>query len=259
MQDPRIQLDLPTASLLGLVGIWAVVHASVGTIIAWRRPGNRIGRLMQLAAPLLILGFFGYLIGAVRYALAGSSDLLGGVAAWWGSTSLVPVLVLAFPLLGIVFPDGRLPTPAFRRPLRFDPRRSVGRRPSIAVTAGPVDKGSRTIRSASWSCPRRPTAVLGFLTSLVWWAPSSWRSPPPSSAGDAARPWRRAQLKWLLAALVGRAAPVRDLVGHGVGPAAVVFDLLSIGSALAVSLAVGVAVLRYRLYEIDRIISRTLT
>src|SRR5688572_7904060 len=97
MQDPTIQLDLPTASLLGLVGVWAVVHASVGAIIAWKRPGNRIGQLMQLAAPLLILAFFGFLIGAVRYALAGSSDLLGGVAAWWGSTSLVPVLVLAFP------------------------------------------------------------------------------------------------------------------------------------------------------------------
>ena len=262
MRDPAIQLDLlplPTATLLGLVGVWAVVHASVGMIIVWRRPGNRIGRLMQLAAPLLILAFFGYLVGAVRYAVAGSSDVLGGVAAWWGSTSLVPVLVLAFPLLGIVFPGGRLPTRRFRRPLRVILGGLLASSAVYAVAAGPVGEGLPDNPFGFVVLSPEVDAVLGFLAlaglvgSILMAVAATvirWRR------GTAVE---RAQLKWLLAALA--AAPLLFAISWGteIGPTAVIFDLLSIGSAMAVSLSVGVAVLRHRLFEIDRIISRTLT
>jgi len=258
MRDPEIQLDLPTAFLLGLVGVWAVVHASVGMIIAWKRPGNRVGRLMQLAAPLLILAFFAYLIGAVRYVLAGDSDLLGGLAAWWGSTSLVPVLVVSFPLLAILFPDGRLPTPAFRLPLLSILAGLLASSVVYAVAAGPIDDGLPDNPFGLVVLSPEADAVLGVLVlaGLVG-------SILMAVAATIIR-WRRGttvertQLKWLLTALA--IAPLLFVISWDtdVGPIAVIFDLMSIGSALAVSLAVGVAVLRYRLYEIDRLISRTI-
>jgi hypothetical protein len=258
MVDPRVQMDLQTATLLGIVGTWAVVHASVGTLIAWKRSGNRIGRLMQLAAPLLILAFFGYLIGAVRYVLVGSSDVLGGAAAWWGSTTIVLVIVVAFPLLAIVFPDGRLPTPAFRGPLALIIGGLAASSAVYAVATGPIDGGLPDNPFGLVELAPEVDAVLGLLTlgglvgSIVMAIAATvirWRRGTPVE---------RAQLKWLLVALAF--APLLFAISWSTdtGPAAPVFDLLSIGSALAVSLAVGVAVTRYRLFEIDRIISRTI-
>ena len=71
---------------------------------------------------------------------------------------------------------------------------------------------------------------------------------------------RRQQLNWLMAgggaALISfLAAIAANLLPHGVGQ--VVSDVVSIGLA-ALPIGMGVAVLKYRLYEIDRIISRTL-
>ena len=258
MVHPRVRFDLETASLLGIVAIWGVVHASVGTLIAWRRPGNTVGRLMQLAAPLLILVFFGYLIGAGRYLIAGREDLIGGIAAWWGSTTIVLVIVVTFPLLVIVFPDGRLPTPSFRRPLQAVLGGLVVSTVVYAIAAGPVDSGLPDNPFGLVVLPPVVDAVLGtvVLVGLVG-------SILMAVVATILR-WRRgttverAQLKWLLAVLV--VAPPLFVISWGtdIEPDAV-FDLLSIASALAVSMAIGVAVLRYRLYEIDRIISRTLT
>ena len=78
----------------------------------------------------------------------------------------------------------------------------------------------------------------------------SWRR----SAGE-----RRQQLNWLMAggaaALVSFIAAVFASAAHGAWQ--VVGDVLVIGLA-ALPAAIGVGILKYRLYEIDRIISRTL-
>ncbi|HZK51850.1 MAG TPA: hypothetical protein VFD47_09835, partial [Actinomycetota bacterium] len=79
-----------------------------------------------------------------------------------------------------------------------------------------------------------------------------------SAGGD-----RRAQLKWLafsaeLIALWIVAEMVRQAAGLEDGLAILVVDAMGIVALLSFPVAVGVAVLRYRLYDIDRIISRTL-
>jgi hypothetical protein len=78
-----------------------------------------------------------------------------------------------------------------------------------------------------------------------------------------ARGDERQQLKWLAYAILSFLAyllllPAFSLLVFGHGPSELVVDLLESVALLAVPVALGVAVLRYRLYDIDRLINRTL-
>src|SRR6185312_624877 len=66
---------------------------------------------------------------------------------------------------------------------------------------------------------------------------------------------RRQQLKWLMAGSALTFAGVALAIGAGQTPLGAVFAVVGF---LAIPLCVGVAILRYRLFDIDRIISRTL-
>jgi hypothetical protein len=66
----------------------------------------------------------------------------------------------------------------------------------------------------------------------------------------------RAQLKWLLGALAVGAVLFPLSFGGGV---ANVLDIVGVGSAMLVPISIAIAILRYRLYDIDRIISRTIS
>ncbi len=95
---------------------------------------------------------------------------------------------------------------------------------------------------------RRPENRLGRLLQIS--GPLRWRR------GSRAE---RSQLKWLFAALVVAAI----LFPHTFGAASLdeapnILAVLSVGSALLIPVAIGIAILRYRLFEIDRLISRTI-
>lgn len=256
--DPRFDLGISTAVFFLGIAAWAVLQASVGSVIAWRRPENRVGRLMQASGPLLIGIFLGYLIGAWRYATVGPSDVLGGVAAWWGSLSILPALFVAFPMLGLLFPDGRLPSRRFVWPLRAIVAGLVVPTLLFAIGRGPIDAElpdnpfglvaipAAVRETASLVATVALIAGLGLAVAAVV---GRWRR------GDRRE---RAQLKWLLAAF--SVAPILFAVSWAGpdGDPADLIDALSAVSVILVPLAVGIAVLRYRLYDIDRIISRTL-
>jgi hypothetical protein len=257
--DPRFDLGLGTTVFFLGIAAWATLQAAVGTVIAWRRPDNRIGRIMQASGPLLVLAFLGYLVGAWRYVVAGSDDLLGGTLAWLGATSLLPSLFIAFPLLGVLFPDGRLPSTRFALPLGAVIIGLLVSTLLFALHAGPVDT----------DLPRNPfgilpfssdvrellnllstVALIGGLVLAVAAVITRWRR------GD---PTERAQLKWVLGAFASSGVLFAiSWAGPDEGPAELL-DALGAVSANLIPIAIGVAVLRYRLYEIDRLVSRTIT
>lgn len=257
--DAGFLLGLETTAFVLAIAAWAVLQAVVGTVIAWRRPDNRIGRIMQASGPLLIGVFLGYLIGASRNQHAGSDDLLGGLAAWWGSSTILVSVFVALPLLGLVFPDGRLPSRRFTWPLRAVVAGLVVPSLLYAVHAGPVDRDLPTnpFGILSYSQDTRElvnlvstVALIGGLALAVLAVITRWRR------GD---PLERAQLKWVLGAFA--ISPILFAVswaGPDEGPGDII-DALSAVSAILVPIAIGIAVLRYRLYEIDRLVSRTIT
>ena len=104
---------------------------------------------------------------------------------------------------------------------------------------------------ASWSWPLALFFLVAWI-AFVWRQVAAWRS---------ASGVRRAQLKWLAAgsATCVVSAVVIVMFGDGSSTGArIAADLATIGIGV-LPVAIGVAILRYRLYEIDRLISRTLS
>jgi hypothetical protein len=253
---PEFMMDAGTAGFLGLVSAWALAQATVGAAISWRRPGHTIGRLLQLTGPLMLLVFYGFLLGALRFIAYGAGDLVGGIAAWLALVGIIPMIFLAFPMLGILFPDGRLPSPAFRWPLGIVGAMVGLGSASFAFVKGQLNEGlpanpfGLIELSPDLSGILSAAGTLGIVGALGL-----------AVAGVVVR-WRRgsaiarAQLKWLIAALTIGAVTFGPSFASSETD---VLDLLALGSGLLLPVAIGIAVLRYRLYEIDRLISRTLS
>jgi hypothetical protein len=254
--DAGFGMDPSTAGFLLLICLWALVQSTVGTAIAWRRPDNRIGRLMQVTAPLIVSVFIGYLGGAIRYLTHGPTDPVGGLAAWWGNTMIYPVLLLAFPALALLFPDGRLPSRRFRAPLTLVVGVLVLVVAAEALARGQVNEGLPDNPFGLFAVPMDllellvvlgGVALVGGMALGIAAVVVRWRR------GTALE---RAQLKWLLAPL---SLGVASFGFAFASSDTELVDLVSFLSALLLPVAIGIAVLRYRLYEIDRLISRTLS
>jgi hypothetical protein len=254
--SPSFGMDVSTAGFLLLVGFWALVQSTVGTAIAWRRPENPIGRLMQLTGPLIVSVLGGFLVGALRFLAYGSGDTLGGVAAWLASTAIYPMVFLTLPVLGILFPDGRLPATGFRWPMVAVTSVLGAATVVLALAKGRINQGLPDNPFGVLDLPAEAGGILSAMGSL-----SLVTALALAVVGVVVR-WRRgtvlerAQLKWLLAALTVGVVSFGPSFGSSDSDA---FDLVSVLSGLLLPVAIGVAVLRYRLYEIDRIISRTVS
>ena len=242
--------------------------ASVGVVVAVRRRGHRIGWLflsMGLVAALTGVGF--------EYAVRAEVTAPGSLPAGWLWAAVAGWMwPLSFAGLGFVlvlFPDGGLPSPRWR-PLAWALGLSFGAalawgvvRPepidlSILKVDNPLGIGLLE-RVVSEPLER----VVGWVVFLVWavtilacllapfvrWRRAGWEA--------------RQQLKWLaLVAAMSAALAVAGFllkttdVAQGLGGLLLVVALTGLG--VGIPLAVGVAILRHRLYEIDRIISRSL-
>jgi hypothetical protein len=235
----------------------ALSFAVVGLVVAWHRPRNPIGWLMLAVAVDVLFYIDGGLYNVLRYRLGHQLPLAPVVLLLYHVST--PVLGL-IPLIILLFPDGRLPSPRWRWAVGGYLTLAVADMIVQAEMVGyalthhrtQVDTGGLLLLS------NRQYAVvfepLGLIFFACWFVAIgyqvvSWRL----AAGE-----RRQQLSWLMAggavALVSFIAAAFAGATHGGWH--VVGDVLLIGVA-ALPAGMGVAVLKYRLYEIDRIVSRT--
>ena len=236
-----------------------VLYTGLGALIATRQPGNRI------ASILFIVGLGLLLDGAVQ-PLVQTEPLSPGAVdylALYVASSAWLVAFLPLFLLLYIFPTGRLLT---RRWIW-----SVWLVVSIAI----VDLGLGAVLE-TWTAPNEKWSIenpIGFVSDPVYAGPLSGivllllvLLPLGGFAAMAVRYRRsgmveRTQIKWVL-----YAALVFALVYFGVALAVQLggnFGDIVIGNVFAFSLAllplsITAAITRYRLFEIDRIISRTL-
>jgi hypothetical protein len=225
--------------------------------------------LLALMA-LLLLGGVGADYAWLSYRL-GHHLPLAVVGVFLGPTWVW--LFVTLPLVILLFPDGRLPSPRWR-PVLWGYLAVAACWPvSIdAVTVGAVAAGDIHLVPGgdlrAVDDPAGSSAWLGSVEAVIlpvlaaFWLVFvasqvlSWRR----ADGE-----RRQQLKWLMsgAAVCMAALAVSAVVGtlgpQGSPPPAIqaVLNVVTIGIA-ALPVSIGVAILRYRLYDIDRIISRTL-
>ena len=231
--------------------------ATVGALIVARRPRNPIGWILVVGALSL-----GAVLAAEPYAWvtleAHPGSLPGG--SWAALVASLWPAFFAWPLaITFVFPDGRLPSRRWR-PYAFF---AVGSMTLLVVLLVMSEKLESPFEDVANPFPARWPDALGFLRGPAWLAvfaslfvgAAAVRTRYRRSTGI-----ERLQMLWLAyAALLVPLGVVCFLVwGFVLGqPGDAVLAVL-LGTQAAVALAVGVAVTRYRLYEIDRLINRTL-
>ena len=240
---------------------WTVV----GGVIITRRPSNRIGWLLCATGLLVLLGAC-----ATQYALAsllgGWSALPGGrAAAWLAPWTTVLGLSLWFWLL-LLFPTGHLPSQRWRWVawlyglLALPGIGSLALLPSTQPGGfselGPIPNPLEWEAAAAVLGPVNATAQV-LATALLGAAAVS-----VILRLRRARGIERQQLKWLAYAAVVLAGYYLLAYLYTQGAVRSIPPLVDAAvsglSLVVVPAAIGVAVLRYRLFEIDRIINRTL-
>ena len=238
---------------------WAIV----GGVIAWRQPSNPIGPILLLLPLASVLSDDAGAYAVLRYRLGHHGLPLGLVAVFLATPGVWMWLVVLLPLPIALFPDGRL-SAGWRHALRayvvfcaifvalqeladtsgITRHISVNSQGSLTNTGNP---GGTTASVLIVAC------YLGFCLAWVLRLVLSYRR----STGD-----YRQQLKWLSGggalgitglALVTALSATSSTLLHVVGGVGLVVGLI------ALPLSFGVGILKYRLYEVDRLISRTLS
>jgi hypothetical protein len=221
----------------------------------------------MLAAILNAVTLFTWVSGAALTEQRGGHDLLAGIASLIGALGFLPSLFVGGPLVALLFPTGRLPGPRWRWPVGAI---------VVAIAVGSA-MGLLHPGSIASTVVDNPFGASGFSGSEAFWTigltlyfASLSVALLLAVAAVIVRFRRsegieRAQLKWFVAAMfavgtllvLGLADGGLDL-GLAAGASPTIFDVLAVVSLSLPTIAVGVAILRYRLFEIDRIISRTL-
>ena len=242
------------------ISLTSISYVLVGALIELRRPGHRVGRLMILAGPLYgLLALLWTGAAVVEPLLDARSRAIvdwAGVAISWAGISLIAGWI---PLL---FPSGSLPGPRWRVPAAIIGVLGTAGVVAGMVRPGPVVEGEAQLNpfGASWWPPALdvlvaavPLLLVGLVVLAVAALAARFRS------GTVVE---RLQVRWLLAgvAVVGAGLAgnlVEGLVrtDDGYFVTAVVFTI----GILLIPVTIGIAILRYRLYDIDRVVSRTLT
>jgi hypothetical protein len=228
-------------------GLLTVACAAVGVLIVSRRPGNVIGWIYALVA--LVMALSGVAGGYAERSLPGFRWVALLPDLLW--LAAVPVGVM---LLMLLFPTGQLPSSRWRPVVWATIGATVAAVVGTALTPGPVEyhPGLQNPLGVAGAGPVLDVTVgVGFVVIVAGVF---------AAAGSLVVRWRRArgverqQLKWLAYA-AGLLVVVQ--LGASMLPRPL-FLVVSYTAALLFPLATGIAVVRYRLYDIDRLINRTL-
>ncbi len=242
--------------------------STTGALITTRRPENRVGWILLTAGLAMGTGFSAG--GYVEVSLAQPPGRLPGTEwiAWVQQWILVLGLGQALVFLPLVFPNGRLPSRRWR---------PVGWFAAAALVVIGLTLGFAPGQLEEYPEIENPLG-LGMLEGSFWGIANGvgWMlllSSVVLSAASVVIRFRRApgverqQLKWFASAV---ALVAIGVVGVGAAYAfsgdpstdALIFlqtaQLLLMASLIGLPIAVGVAVLRYRLYDVDLIINRAL-
>jgi hypothetical protein len=225
--------------------VTAIGIAVLGAMIAGRKPRNPIGWLMSLSG--LLLGVFSFSQQYAPLAVAESLPLVG-LSSWLATWTALPGIAITITSSLQLFPDGRLPSPRWRPVAWVSAVAAVVPAGVIAVRAWPV-RGPE-LAALTFDHPA-VTAVFGIgfpvilVLSVVSMAALVERF--RRSAGV-----ERQQIKWFA---------YGAMIGIPLGlPAEVPFwgPILELVQPPLMFTGLGIGMFRYRLYDIDRLLNRTL-
>ena len=231
--------------------------SGVGGLLIIRRPGNPIGALLLFAGVLTAVSWGGgYYTNLDDFVGAGRLPFFVPLA-WLTGWVFTPTIGLIGVFVPLLYPTGHLPGPRWRIVAGIAiVAISIGAL-ATATAPGPMSTFDTIINPVVLPEPLSDVIqALGSLSLLL--------APPVILLVFAnlvarfrrSRGVERQQMKWFLSVTTVAAIAVSvSIVTSGpVSDASWIIAMISIG---VLPLAIGVAILRYRLYEIDRIVSRT--
>jgi len=252
--------QLETGGMIA-VAILAATWVSTGTLLMIRRPGHVVGRWVLLVG-------MGHAVSVLAVSTASSALALGAAASdaarWFGwLAGLATLMGSGVFYLALIYPTGRGHTPAWDRVARLVLACIALTIAAVVLEPGPLHLFPGLTNPLGFGPSltqllgeRQSPAVV--VLGIVAFAPVVVTS--MVMRYRAAGAVERAQLRWFVAAIgltltslaiVGVASANRIRLGQA--------PLVGFGLAgSTVPIAIGIAILRYRLYEIDRIVSRTL-
>jgi hypothetical protein len=268
--EPRVARSGGTPSVADAVGggvyfAAVVAFATVGALLSARGTGNKIGWVLLAIAVVVAVRITGAQYGDYSLLIRPGSLPGGRIAVAIGealSTSMFALLGLAI----LLFPDGHLPSRRWRwlpwvlGVAAVTGALGSGLAPGHFTDAEPFERFSNPLGVGSDSEPFEALAGLGWLSVTLGLF---------ASGVAMVRRMRRAhgierlQLKWMAFAaslfgvgfvvisitfFAGLSGPTADAVRTG---------LLGVGFC-TIPVAAGIAILRYRLYDIDVVINRAL-
>jgi hypothetical protein len=231
-------------------------YATIGLVLTLRRPGNPIGWLYAAAGVAWSLAtpwdpWLHQLISEHR-----PLPLTAQVTAVYGEFSWAPATVLGVTLPALLVPDGRL------RSRRWRPVAAAAVAAAVLALVGSA-LAPMQLEDTSMANPFGLAGAGGAVASaLASTGILLWMATMVASLACVVLRFRssvgveRQQLRWVAA---GAAAAVAGLLAGAAMPQGTVLASVLYRLVLCVPVAVAVAVLRYRLWDLDRLISRTVT
>jgi signal transduction histidine kinase len=239
----------------------------VGALVASRHPRNPTGWLFLFAG--IVGGLQGVEDQYARFALVTHAGALPG-GAWslwlnsWSLSLIYPCGVIA--LFFLLLPDGHLPSPRWRPLVVAAAMVSVVVVVTVALAPGPLVPSTNGL---NYRAPSNPVGVQAFGAAGVTVADNVLyivglilllcAAAAPLMRARKSHGEVRQQLKWIAYAVVTTAVVNLTLaffIGH---LPSWVYDVpVIVGFGVAVPLAAAVAIFKYRLYDIDIVISRTI-
>ena len=237
----------------------ALASSGAGLVLAIRRSANPIGWLLLanglvLVAHQVATPYADYTVLEHPGALPGAEwAVLFHERAW-------PTLFICVTAIALVFPDGRLPSPRWR-PIAIVAGASFAALTVVSLLS--AERYSEQFDHVSSPLPELSESVVGLpfmISGLGSLAGLVAAALAVRTRMKRASPVERLQLRWLaFAAVLVPAAVVASLIESTItGSEGAATVIASVVALTAIPVAIGVAVMRYRLYEIDLVINRTL-
>jgi hypothetical protein len=231
-----------------------VSYALVGFMLAGRPGAGRIAAVLLAGGAVFAATPFGYSVGGQLAFHAPQSELANALFLL-GPSAYGPGYALILPGLALVFPTGRLPSRRWRLPVGLVAGSMVAGIAITLILPGPI-AGAPTSHNpfgieglpaslATASEALISAAIVGVMILGVMAVLTRYRS---------GEPMLRQQLRWFVAAVLLAAVPLPLAILPGIGGPQ--WALVASVGLLLVPVSVWIAVTRYRLYDIDRLISR---
>jgi len=236
--------------------VFDLAFVLLGAVTVWKRPDNRTSWLLAWVAITLGLSLLTDEYGTPGGGLTRSAEGVQTVATWFSSWLWVPAFGPLFTLLLLWFPTGRPPSSRWKSVERAAVVLIAGLALLLAFSQDPESSGVNPL-AVPWltSLAEKVFVVLGpTFPALVALCAVSLVVRFRRARGDEAQ-----QLKWfVVAAFVMVLYMTADTIALSMGADPPWLWVLEVVAFLGLPTAAGIAILKYRLYDIDVVINRAL-